>query len=91
MAGVLATDSRWSQQQGRWLVYVDDTAFQKIEVSHDTAFMFAGRGIAIQRWKDWIREGGPEASIPEFDGLCLCAVRMPTKEVRICENLPIVS
>lgn len=89
-AGLFATDSRWSQQSGRWLVFVDDTAFHKIEVSGDTAFMFAGRGVAIQKWKDWIAAGGQEDKLPSFDGLCLSAVNMQTQEVKICENLPIV-
>jgi hypothetical protein len=90
VAGVLSTDSRWSQQWGRWLVYVDDTAFHKIEVSHSTAFMFAGRGKTIQCWKDWIRDGGTENTLPDFAGLCVCAVDVKTKAVKICENLPIV-
>lgn len=89
-AGILATDSRWSQQLGRWLVYVEDTGFHKIEVGNGVAFMFAGKGHRIQAWKTWIKAGGIEADLPAFDGLCVCAVEMNTGDVKICENLPIV-
>lgn len=89
-SGVLATDSRWSQQQGRWVVYVDDTDCHKIEVAADTAFMFAGRGHRIQQWKNWIRAGADKRSLPEFEGLCICAVDIETQVMKICEGLPIV-
>lgn len=88
--GMLATDSRWSQQQGRWLVYVDDANCHKIEVAANTAFMFAGRGYLIQQWKDWIRAGADPHGIPGFDGLCICAVSIDTQELKICEGLSIV-
>lgn len=88
--GSLATDSRWSQRYGRWLTYVDDASFHKIEIAQTAAFMFAGRGVLIQQWKDWIRSGAAQAQLPGFDGLCVCAVDIETREIKICEGLPIV-
>lgn len=88
-SGSLVADSRWSQQYGRWLIYVDDTVYHKIEVAASTAFMFAGKGFRIQQWKDWIRSGAPKATLPIFDGICVCAVEMNTGLVKICEGMPI--
>lgn len=90
VVGALATDSRWSQRQGRWLVYVDDTSFHKIEFTASTVFMFAGKGFRIQQWKDWIKAGAAQQNIPDFDGICICAVDIASEVIRICEGLPIV-
>ena len=90
VVGAVATDSRWSQRQGRWLVYVDDTSFHKIEITANTVFMFAGKGFRIQQWKDWIKAGADPSTLPEFDGICICAVNIATEEIKICEGLPIV-
>lgn len=90
-AGVLATDSRWSVQQGRWLVYVDDTAFWKLELAHDAAFMFAGKGRRIQEWKDWIRtDPQDDSEMPDPEGISVCLVKVSTKEVRFAERQDIV-
>lgn len=90
LSWTIATDSRWSQQCGRWLFYVDDAEFHKIEIANKVAFMFAGRGRRIQEWKDWIRSGPTKANRPEFDGICIYAVEISSKKIRICEGLPIV-
>lgn len=87
--GSFATDSRWSQRYGRWIVYVDDTECHKIEVAANTAFMFAGKGFRIQSWKEWIRAGADQNLVPDFDGLCVCAVDIATKTVVICEGMPV--
>lgn len=86
-AAMLATDSRWSQRSGRWLVYVDDTDFHKIEPSAQATFMFAGRGRKIQEWKSWIRAGAIEADTPELKDICLLAVDATTHKTRICEGM----
>lgn len=90
VVGTLATDSRWSQRQGRWLVYVDDTNFHKFELTASTVFMFAGKGSRIQEWKNWIKNGADQNTLPEFDGICICAVDIPSHAIKICEGLPIV-
>ena len=65
--GLVATDSRWSIQRGRWLIYLDDTNFDKIELTDAAAFMFAGSAVLIEKWKLWIRSNPPDASgMPEL-------------------------
>jgi len=86
-AGVVASDSRWSIRFGRWLTYVDDTNFDKIEIYGDTVFMFAGKGRLIQEWKNWIRSGPKDASgMPACDGMCVCAMDVPSKTVKLSEG-----
>jgi len=89
---MVATDSRWSQRLGRWLVYVDDTGFHKIEVTSTAVFMFAGLGLRIEEWKRWLRSSpAPSAAtMPGFEGICICAVDRKTGEVKICEKMPII-
>ena len=90
-AGVVATDSRWSIQQGRWLVYVDDVPFHKIETLGQIAFVFAGKGRRIQEWKNWIRTKPSDLSArPSVDGISICLVEMVSKEVIFCEKQDIV-
>ncbi|MGN8004340.1 hypothetical protein ACTJKQ_14250 [Acidovorax sp. 22279] len=82
-AGVMATDSRWSHQFGSRIVYVDDAHFSKIEIFGAWAIMFAGDGVKIQQWKDWIRSGPTDFSLmPDYDGICVCIVSSATKQVR---------
>ncbi|MES2716605.1 MAG: hypothetical protein V4795_12610 [Pseudomonadota bacterium] len=89
--GLVATDSRWSIQQGRWLVYVDDVPFYKIETLGQIAFMFAGKGRKIQEWKYWIRTEPADLSArPSVDGISVCLVQMASKEVLFCEKQDIV-
>lgn len=77
----MATDSRWSIQRGRWLLYLDDTNFDKIEISDDAAFMFAGRGIQIELWKHWIRSKPKDKSnMPAVEGISVTGVNLKTKE-----------
>ncbi len=81
--GVMATDSRWSHIFGSRIVYVDDLAYSKIEIFKTSAFMFAGAGEMIQSWKDWISSAPTDASqMPGYDGVCVCVVDIPTKNVR---------
>lgn len=85
--GLIATDSRWSQQYGRWLVYIDDAVFDKIEVANNFAFMFAGSGRLIQEWKNWIRSNPTDDSgQPAVEGISLNGLNMTTKAVRYTEG-----
>ncbi len=75
---------------GRYLLYIDDTALEKIEVYKDRAFMFAGNGRLIQSWKDWIRTGPTDSSgMPPVDGICVAGIDIPSKTVKLSEGLSI--
>lgn len=78
--GVMATDSRWSVRQGNYVIYLDDTGFDKIEVRHQAAFMFAGNGKRIQEWKMWLRTDPPDDSgQPSEEGVSICIADTSTK------------
>jgi hypothetical protein len=73
----LASDSRWSVVRNFAILYVDDTGFDKIEIAHGHAFIFAGNGRSIQRWKEWIRTAPiDESGEPAVDGMALCIVSL---------------
>jgi len=86
-ACVMATDSRWSIRHGDWLLYLDDTNYQKIERSHGKALMFAGFGGKIQEWKNWIRSNpADDSGMPEFKGVSVCMVDESTHEVDMTDE-----
>lgn len=88
---VIATDSRWSVLWGQWLVYVDDSRFEKIERFGDFAFMFAGKGSIIQQWKSWIRSKPVDNSgMPTCDGVSVCIVDANSHNVVFSERQDIV-
>jgi hypothetical protein len=90
-AGIIATDSRWSSQRGRWLFYVDDTNFHKIEVFKSIAFMFAGDGWLIHLWKEWIRTSPQDRSgQPPVNGITLSGIDISTKQVGFSEGVSIL-
>jgi hypothetical protein len=85
--GMLATDSRWSVQHGRWLKFIDDTNFDKVEIFKSTAFMFAGKGQLIQEWKNWIRtDPQDDSGQPAVEGISINGFDIPTKRVRYTEG-----
>lgn len=89
--GLIATDSRWSVLWGRWLVFVDDSRFEKIERHENYSFMFAGKGGVIQQWKSWIRsEPEDMAKMPGCDGISVCIVDSSTCSVVFSERQDIV-
>ncbi|GBQ38867.1 hypothetical protein [Komagataeibacter europaeus] len=53
-AGQLACDTRWSVDGPGFIVFVDDTGFEKISVVGNWAFVFAGNGALIEAWKRWL-------------------------------------
>lgn len=80
--GLVASDSRWSIQYGRYLLYVDDAQFDKIELYGDSVFMFAGKGAVIQLWKDWIRSAPTdESAMPDPDQISVSIMKRSAKSV----------
>jgi len=80
--GLIATDSRWSVTWSKWIVYVDDARFEKIERYGVFAFMFAGQGRMIQLWKCWIRSSpNDDTAMPSCDGIAVCIVNVEQKSV----------
>jgi hypothetical protein len=74
-ARVMATDSRWSIEYGSWLLYLDDTGYEKIERCNGVALMFAGHGKKIQEYKDWIRSmPDDDSNMPDVKGMSVCMV-----------------
>lgn len=90
--GVLASDSRWSVTYGSYLVYIDDTGFEKIEILNNKhAFMFAGFARAIQNWKTWIRSNPTNMDgAPDFEGMCVCVVDIEANKVLFSQRQDIV-
>lgn len=81
--GFMATDSRWSIRYGRYVVYLDDTGFDKLIVSHGHAFMFAGSGGRIQQWKTWIQSSpADDSEQPNEEGICVCIADIATKTMK---------
>lgn len=88
---VLATDSRWSIQCGKWLLYVDDAQFDKIELYKSTAFMFAGCGRGVQSWKNWIRsEPTDDSNMPPVERIAVCVIETTSGTVKFAEKQEIV-
>lgn len=72
---MMATDSRWSIQMAGWLMYVDDSGYDKIIEHNGQVLMFAGFGRAIQQWKDWIASNPADISnMPHHKGMSVCMV-----------------
>lgn len=89
--GYIATDSRWSVLWSKWIVYVDDSRFEKIERYKTSAFMFAGLGSKIQEWKSWIRTSPlDDSKMPACDGISVCIVNTAKNEVLFSERQDIV-
>jgi hypothetical protein len=87
--GVVATDSRWSHTFGRWLIYVDDVPFEKIEVYRGAALVFAGKGRVIQRWKDWLATAPKAEDMdkrPSADGISVCVIDTGARAVLFHER-----
>lgn len=81
--GLMATDSRWSIKQGKYIVYLDDTGCEKILLMHNRAIMFAGNGGRIQQWKDWLLSEPKDDSLqPKEEGLCICIADLTTGKMK---------
>jgi hypothetical protein len=77
----MASDSRWSIPKTEFLVYLDDSGFDKIVTQHDLALMFAGNAGVIQSWKDWLPIATENSPIPEVVGIAVCAVNLTTGQI----------
>ena len=87
----MTTDSRWSARYGRFLIYVDDARFEKIERYQTSVFMFAGNGQKIQSWKSWIRTNPTDDSgMPDHQEMCVCIADLPSKGVLLAKHQDIV-
>jgi hypothetical protein len=81
-SAVMATDSRWSIEYGQWILYLDDTGYEKIERCNGVALMFAGLGPKIQEYKDWIRSKPTDFSLmPDVKGMAVCMVHEASNNV----------
>jgi hypothetical protein len=91
-AGMIATDSRWSITWGRWVSYLDDAQFHKIELNRNFAYMFAGDGARIQEWKNWIRSNPLSLKYrPPTSKMAVCMVDTDAGEVTFMDKLDIVN
>jgi hypothetical protein len=74
-SSIAATDSRWSMIiKNRWIVFVDDAEFEKIDVSYPYLSVFAGDGWLIQQWKDWMHSEKQEGPPPTERCGCMISV-----------------
>lgn len=91
LAGMMSSDSRWSCQHGKYLIYIDDARFEKIEKYQNSVFMFAGDGTKIQAWKDWIRASPKSnAGMPDCEKICICIADKSKNSVLFMERQDIV-
>ncbi|MDO8693512.1 MAG: hypothetical protein Q7J51_05390 [Sheuella sp.] len=76
LTGMMATDSRWSIEWGGFLLYIDDSGFDKIELFNDCAVMFAGDSAEIEKWKRWMAINPSDLSeMPEPVKINVCISR----------------
>lgn len=63
-------------KHGRYLVYVDDVNYHKILPRGDHVAMFAGDGLRIDAWKQWLSAPKVDHSnFPATDGVAVCLVK----------------
>lgn len=81
--GVMASDSRWSMERGDYILYIDDAEFDKIESVNNAVVMFAGHGIRIHEWKQWLRSNpSDDSNQPAVKGVCICIADLDTKQMQ---------
>ena len=92
---MMTSDSRWSVESTNAIFFIDDTDFDKMCVNGDRAFMFAGDGLLIQKWKDWAFDENrdtnnlPDVERTYIDGngkpktvsISLCGIIMSTRKI----------
>lgn len=83
----LTCDSRWSLILGQYLVFVDDTGFDKIADRIGATMVMAGDAQLIDEWKEWFFRGDEEEELPQtfkqladgsISGVCMAIVEKPT-------------
>lgn len=78
-AGVFASDSRWSKIIGDWIVYIDDTGYDKIVFDDTLAMLFAGDMPPIEKWKQWFLNGRISTPpVAHLKGISICIAEMKT-------------
>jgi hypothetical protein len=60
----MACDSRWSIQNHNFILYIDDTGFEKIIPHNGIAFMFAGNGYLNLKMERLAQFNAEECSEP---------------------------
>lgn len=90
-SAILASDSRWSYElQYPFILFVDDTGYDKVVTRPTIAVVFAGRSDLIEQWKCWVSADQLNmAMIPivpvDKDGqplVAICIVQKPCATVR---------
>lgn len=80
--GLLSSDSRWSCREGNWIIYVDDTDYDKIVSDDELGILFAGNMDVIDLWKTWFSNrrklSPPQANT---DLISMIIIDMKTGEV----------
>jgi hypothetical protein len=77
----LASDSRWSINSPEFVLFIDDTGFDKIFSHSNIVMMFAGDGMLIQLWKDWLVKPNIQSIPPVSNGdssIAICMVNTDT-------------
>jgi hypothetical protein len=78
ISGVVAADTRWSTlTSSNWMIYIDEPNYPKLvikEIGGDKyGFLFAGDGVAIQNWKNWLSSNQTTAR-PSALSMAICIV-----------------
>lgn len=75
ISGVVASDSRWSISGKDFLIYLDNSGFEKIFPLKGSVCIFSGNGKLIDLWEKWLstkpknRTGHPPTSIDTPNGV----------------------
>lgn len=81
-AALLTSDSRWSYEESGWIVYVDDTAYDKIAFDEDLGLLFAGNLTKIDIWKKWLYDGRlVDPPLDQVDDMSIIGVDMHSGNV----------
>jgi hypothetical protein len=84
---VLTTDSRWSWQTDRAILYVDDVGFEKMLYADGAVYQFAGNSAVIQQWKDFMStQPGSSTDRPTLDGISLVVYDLNNHAVVLAHN-----
>lgn len=84
---VLTTDSRWSWETERAILYVDDVGFEKMLYTDDAVYQFAGNSVVIQSWKDFMStEPGSSTNRPTLDGISLVVYDLVNHAIVLAHN-----
>lgn len=76
--GLLSTDSRWSKDNGEYVVYIDNTGYDKIVYDNRIAILFAGDLDLVDVWKKWFHKGKPDPRPKLLDDVSLIIVSLET-------------